>query len=85
VSFTFLPLYPRYPLNRRLGGPHSRSGSCGEEKELAVPGIEPGHYNPSLYRVSYHPTGIQTVITSEFGVGSVARGSKIVVAAASWE
>jgi hypothetical protein len=31
VSFTPVPLYPwgngpRYPLNRRLGGPHSRSG-----------------------------------------------------------
>jgi len=36
VSFTPQPLYPwgtdpRYPLNRRLSGPHSRSGH-GEEK-----------------------------------------------------
>jgi hypothetical protein len=39
VSFTVLPLYPggkspRYPLDRRLGGPHSRSGRFGEEKIL---------------------------------------------------
>jgi hypothetical protein len=26
-----LPLYPRYPLDRRLGESHSRSGRCGEE------------------------------------------------------
>jgi hypothetical protein len=37
VSFTPRPLYPqgkspRYPLDRRLGGPQSRSGHGGEEK-----------------------------------------------------
>jgi hypothetical protein len=26
VSFTSQPRYPRYPLDRRLGGPHSQSG-----------------------------------------------------------
>jgi hypothetical protein len=41
VSFTPRPLYSRgkslrYPLDRRLGGPQSRSGPCGEEnKSLA--------------------------------------------------
>jgi hypothetical protein len=34
VSFTSRPLYPRYPVNRRLGGPHSRSGRRGKEKIL---------------------------------------------------
>jgi hypothetical protein len=39
VSFTPLPLYSRgkslrYPLDRRLGGPQSRSGRSGEEKIL---------------------------------------------------
>jgi hypothetical protein len=34
-----------YPLNRRLGGPQSRSGSCGEEKNLAMLGIKPGPSN----------------------------------------
>jgi hypothetical protein len=41
------PLYPRervprYSLDRRLGGPHSRSGRCSENKNLPLPGIEPG-------------------------------------------
>jgi hypothetical protein len=39
VSFTPLPPYPRgknprYPLDRRLGGPQNRSGRRGEEKIL---------------------------------------------------
>jgi hypothetical protein len=43
VSFTPRPLYPRrksplYPLNRMLGGPHSRSGRRGEAKILAPTG-----------------------------------------------
>jgi hypothetical protein len=46
VSFTPQPLYrqgksPRYPLDRRLGGPQSRSGRGGEEKNFQPPpGIE---------------------------------------------
>jgi hypothetical protein len=33
---------PRYPLDRRLGGPQSRSGHGGEEKNSQLPpGIEP--------------------------------------------
>jgi hypothetical protein len=44
VSFTPRPLYPQekgpwYPLDRRLGVPHSRSGSGGEEKN-PLPGFE---------------------------------------------
>jgi hypothetical protein len=51
VSFTPLPLYPRgkrlrYPLDRRLGRPQSRSGRCGEEKKLALPAIEPEPSSP---------------------------------------
>jgi hypothetical protein len=34
VSFTPRPLYPRNLLDRRLGGPQSRSGRHGEEKIL---------------------------------------------------
>jgi hypothetical protein len=46
VSFTLRPLYPQgkrpsYPLDRRLGGPQSRSGRGGEEKNSQPPpGIE---------------------------------------------
>jgi len=33
---------PRYPLDRRLGGPQSRSGRGGEEKNpQPLPGLEP--------------------------------------------
>jgi hypothetical protein len=58
VSFTPRLLYPggngfRYPLDRRLGGRQSRSGRCGEEKIVVMPGIEPGLSSPSLYRLSY--------------------------------
>jgi hypothetical protein len=34
VSFKPLPLCPRYPLDRRLGGPQNRSGRRREEKNL---------------------------------------------------
>jgi hypothetical protein len=65
VSFTPRPLFPQgkspwYPLDRRLGGPQSRSGRGGEEKNSQPPlAIEP--QNPdrparsqALYRLSYH-------------------------------
>jgi len=47
VSFTPRPLYPKgkspcYPLFRRLGGPHSRSGTVGNEiNSHLLPGFEP--------------------------------------------
>jgi hypothetical protein len=47
VSFTPLPLYSEgkshlYPVDRGLGGPQSRSGRGGEEKNYQPPpGIEP--------------------------------------------
>jgi hypothetical protein len=57
VNFTPRPLYsrensPSYPLNRRLGEPQSRSGRCGEEKNLLpLPRIESRPSSPSLYRL----------------------------------
>jgi hypothetical protein len=42
----------RYPSDR-LGGPQSRFGHCGEWKNLAMRGIEPGPSSPSQYRLSY--------------------------------
>jgi hypothetical protein len=50
---------PWYPLDRRLGGPQSRSGRGGEEKNShPPPGIEPQNpdrqaRSPALYRLSY--------------------------------
>jgi hypothetical protein len=37
---------PQYTVDRKLGGPQSRSERCGEEKNLAMPGIKPGLSNP---------------------------------------
>jgi hypothetical protein len=42
----------RYPLDRRLDGPHSRSGRYGEEKDLAP--IE--NLTPTLQPVAHHYT-----------------------------
>jgi len=47
------PLYPHgkkpwYPLDRRLGGPESRAGHGGEEKNSQLlPGLEPPIIQPS--------------------------------------
>jgi hypothetical protein len=52
VGFTPLPLYhqgksPWHPLDRRLGGPQSRSGRGGEEKNSQpLPGFEPPVIQP---------------------------------------
>jgi hypothetical protein len=59
---------PWFPLDRRLGGPQSRSGRGGEEKNSQPPsGIEP--QNPSrparslaLYRLSYHGSPVSVNI-----------------------
>jgi hypothetical protein len=49
VSFTPLPLYPRWTshlFGRRLGGPKIRYERCGKEKNIALPGIEPRPSSP---------------------------------------
>jgi hypothetical protein len=42
---------PRYPLDRKLGGPQVQSARCGEKKIFLVPGIEPrsSSRGPSRY------------------------------------
>jgi hypothetical protein len=53
VSFTPRPIYPPYPLDRKLCGPQSQYGCCGEEKNLfPLPGIEPWSPSLSLYQLS---------------------------------
>jgi hypothetical protein len=52
LSFTPLLLYPRgrsprYPLDRRLGGPQNQYGHCGVDKNRVLQGIEPGTFCPS--------------------------------------
>jgi hypothetical protein len=47
----------QYPLNRRLGGHHSQSGHCGEEKNaLSQPGLEPYTCSSLPYYLSYPST-----------------------------
>jgi hypothetical protein len=62
-----LPPGERAPGTHWLGGPQSRSGRCGVEKILALPGIEPWPSSPSLYRLSYpgsiHVSYINMLIT----------------------
>jgi hypothetical protein len=53
---------PSHPLDRRLGGPQSRSGCGGEEKySQSLPGLEPPiiqtaaqRYTNELYRFQCH-------------------------------
>jgi hypothetical protein len=55
---------PRYPLGRRLGGPQSRSGRGGEEKNSQPPpGIEPLNpglpaRSPVLYQLKYYGSSV---------------------------
>jgi len=56
VSFATRPLYPqakspRYPLDRRLGGPQGWSGSGGEERNSQpLPGLGPLLIQPVAQR-----------------------------------
>jgi hypothetical protein len=64
ASFTPQPLYsrgksPRYPLDRRLGGPQSRSGRLGEEKFLDPTGTR----TPIPQSSSQYPVHIPTTLS----------------------
>jgi hypothetical protein len=59
VSLTPLPLYPRYPLDRRLGGPQSLSGWYGEIKILDPTGTRtttPSVVEPVVSRYTDYAT-----------------------------
>jgi hypothetical protein len=67
VSFTPRPLYPRgkipqCPLDRRLGGPQSRSGRRGEEKMLDPIGTR----TPTPRSSSQKPVAIPTALSRLF-------------------
>jgi hypothetical protein len=70
VSFTLRPLYlrgksPRYLLNRRLGGPQSRSGRDGEVKILDSSGTRtPTPRSSSLLPVAT-PTALSRLLIYE--------------------
>jgi hypothetical protein len=73
VSFTPRPLYPRgksprYPLDRRLGGPQSRSGRGGEKKHSRpLPELEPPIIQPVAQRYTtdlpwLRPTSLRPIL-----------------------
>jgi hypothetical protein len=62
ISFTTRPLYPRYSLGWRLGGPQNRSGWGGEEKNLASTGTQTLTPRPS----SPYPIAIATALSLFF-------------------
>jgi hypothetical protein len=82
VSFRPLPLYPQgnslwYPLDKRLGGPQSRSGRCGEKKNvLSLPENEPQSLShPActlvLYWLSYFESIFNKLISWDSSVSIV--------------
>jgi hypothetical protein len=75
VSFTSRPLYPQgkspwYPLDRRLGGPQSRSGHGGEEKNSQpLSGIELPIIQPVAQRYTTELSRLLFILnTTEFGI-----------------
>jgi hypothetical protein len=68
VSFTPRPLYPQgrspwYPLDRKLGGPQSRSGRGGEEKNSQpLPGLEPPIIQPVAQRYTTEHSRLQKLV-----------------------
>jgi hypothetical protein len=57
VNFTPQVKSPQYPVDRRLGGPPSRSGRCGKEKILDSTGTR----TPTCRLSSPYPVAIPTV------------------------
>jgi len=50
---------PRYPIIKRLGGPHGFSGCCGEQKHsVCLPGFQPRKSQSLLYSL-YRSRGEQ--------------------------
>jgi hypothetical protein len=67
VDFTPQPLYsqgksPWYPLDKRQGGPQSRSGRGGEEKNShPLPGLKPPIIQPVAQRYTTELSTLHTV------------------------
>jgi len=54
------PLYPQYPLDRKLGRPQNWSGHRGKEKEIpSLPGVK--HQSCSLVTKTYNLQNLQTI------------------------
>jgi hypothetical protein len=75
VSFTPRPLYPKgkspwYPLDRRLGGPQSRSGRCGEEKK-SIPCWESNPRTPNLEGKNNIKTDFKVIRRGGYGIDAI--------------
>jgi hypothetical protein len=62
---------PRYPLDRRLGGPQSRYGRCGEEENLApagnrTPAVQPVAIPTELSRLLSEMDTKSMIIVADF-------------------
>jgi hypothetical protein len=77
VSFRFRPLFCRegdplrYPVDRKLCGPHNKSGRNGEEKFLTLPGLElrplrRPSCSRSLYRLSHCGSLVYSVVNLRY-------------------
>jgi hypothetical protein len=55
ASFMHRGKGPRYPLDRRVSGPHSRSEDCKEKNILPLPGIEPRCFGRLAHSMSLYP------------------------------
>jgi hypothetical protein len=67
-SFMHRPFYPQgkgpwYPLDKRLGGPQSRSGLSGEEKNSQpLPELEPPTIQPIAQRYTTELSWLLTLV-----------------------
>jgi hypothetical protein len=68
VSFAPWPLYPRYPLDRRLDWPRNRSGRCGWKKNLPLSGTERWMSNPQPVATPTELPWLVTVVQSPWHV-----------------
>jgi hypothetical protein len=60
---------PRCRLDRRLGGPQSRYGHCGVEKNLLpLPEIEPPPSRPSAYKLRYPGSRFHIIFDSNYDI-----------------
>jgi hypothetical protein len=66
VSLRARPLYPQYPLDRRLGGPQFRFGRCGEEKNLASVGIRTPAVQGVARLYTHWVIPARSIVTQEF-------------------
>jgi hypothetical protein len=85
VSFVPQPLYPQgkspwYPLDRRLGGPQSRSGRGGDEKNSqTLPGLEPPIIQSVAQRCTTELSRLLTPLVLKLSIRKFWKGTEFLV------